>query len=118
MAETSRTWLLSDDVVKRVVLDEALGEKLAREEAEVIVNRLNLRLMVEMLHRSSCMSSSGNAQTLVLCSLELGDMRRLQIRRVNGSRIADQRRRQASISDFQVLLIVAPIRTREGLHDF
>ena len=45
-------------------------------------------------------------------------MGRLEIRRVDGSRIIDQRRRQASERELEVLLGVAPVCPRQSLHYF
>ena len=50
MAQISWTRMTSDGAVKRVIRDESFGEELAREEIEVVVDGLNLRLVVEVLH--------------------------------------------------------------------
>ena len=50
MAEVSWTRVAGDDGVERVVLDQRFGEILTRKEVEVVFNRLELRLLVEMLH--------------------------------------------------------------------
>ena len=78
----------------------------------------DLRLVMQMFHGRRGMSPRADAETLVLCPLKLGEVGRLQIRRVDGGRIGHHRLSQASVRQFQILLGVTPIRARQGFHHF
>ena len=63
------------------------------------------------------MRASGNAEATILRALDLGYMRRFQIRSINGRRVVDLRSCQAFEGKAQIFLSVAPIRPSEGLKD-
>ena len=114
----ARSRVTTDYRIRWMGVDEGLGKELTREQGQVIAYWKNFSFMVEVLQGSRRVGARDDPKALILGTLEFVYIRLLQIGREEWRPIIDYRRSQRFVCHPQVLLRMAPIRSRKRFQDF